>query len=101
MGAYLGPSGPPQKKSLVIFFNLGAFKGVPPGTSRLDSLHRLSKRGYPNGRYQEVPPKKPQNQKMLQSFFTQGLPRVPDLQTKIEIKKKKIWLWGWGRVQPS
>ena len=59
----------------------------------MDSLHRLSKRGYPNGRYQEVPPKKPQNQKMLQSFFTQGLPRVPDLQTKIEIKKKKF---GFG-----
>ena len=35
--------------------------------------------GYPNRRYQEVPPKKPPNQKMLLSFFTQGVLRVPDL----------------------
>ena len=43
--------------------------------------------GYPNGRYQEVPPKKPPNQKMLLSFFTQGVLRVPDLYKKIEIGK--------------
>ena len=39
----------------------------------------LANIGYPNGRYQEVPPKKPPNQKMLLSFFTQGVLRVPDL----------------------
>ena len=38
--------------------------------------------GYPNGRYQEVPPKKPPNQKMLLSSFTQGVLRVPDLYKK-------------------
>ena len=43
--------------------------------------------GYPNRRYQEVPPIKPPNQKMLLSLFTQGVPRVPDLQKIIEIRK--------------
>ena len=33
-------------------------------------------------RYREVPPKNPSNQKMLLSFYTQGVPRVPDLQKK-------------------
>ena len=51
---------------------------------------------YPNGRYQEVPPIKPPNQKMLISFFTQGVPRVQDQQTKIEIKKIYILTFGMG-----
>ena len=40
--------------------------------------------GYPNRRYQEVPPEKPPNQKMLQSFLSQGVQRVRDMQKKID-----------------
>ena len=45
--------------------------------------------GYPNRRYQEVPPKKPPNQKMLLSFFSQGVQRVRDMQKKIDWRSQK------------
>ena len=48
----------------------------------------LANLGYPNGRYQEVPLKKPPHHKILLSFFTQGVLRVPDLYKK---KSMKIW----------
>ena len=46
----------------------------------------LANLGYPNGRYQEVPPKKPPNQKTLLSFFTQGVLRVLDLRKTTNFK---------------
>ena len=44
----------------------------------------LANLGYPNGRYQEVPPKKPPNLKKLLSFFTEGVQKVLDVPTNFD-----------------
>ena len=40
--------------------------------------------GYPNRRYQEVPPIKPSNLKKILSFFTEGVQRVLDMPTNFD-----------------
>ena len=56
----------------------------------------LANLGYPNGRYQEVPPKKPPNQKTLQSFFTLGVLRVLDLRKKTNFEYFHFLTLGSG-----
>merc|ERR1712001_711464 len=86
-------SGPPQKKSLVIFFNLGAFKGyllVPPVW--------IAYIGYPNeaiqtGGTRRYPLKSPKIKKCYKAFLLRGSQGYQIYKQKSKLKKKKF---GFG-----